>query len=85
MHLDFANQLNLVSTVTLIGTLVFTGPQVRADNRARREQAAVTVIETAVERELGPVLELLSEIPESASATMIDNLDQDTRRQIFLF
>ena len=55
MHLDFANLLNLVSTVTLIGTLVFTGPHVRAANRARREQAAVTVIETAVERELGRV------------------------------
>ena len=38
MHLDFANLLNLVSTVTLIGALVFTGVQVRAANRARREQ-----------------------------------------------
>src|ERR1700737_4932659 len=47
MHLDFASALNLVSTVTLIGALVFTGLQVRAANRARREQAAVTVIETA--------------------------------------
>ena len=47
MHLDFANALNLVSTVTLIGALVFTGLQVRAADRARREQAAVTVIETA--------------------------------------
>jgi hypothetical protein len=47
MHLDFANLLNLVSTVTLIGALIFTGLQVRAANRARRDQAAVTVIETA--------------------------------------
>ena len=47
MHLDFANALNVVSTITLIGALVFTGLQVRAANRARREQAAVTVIETA--------------------------------------
>src|SRR6202047_1059046 len=64
MHLDFASALNLVSTVTLIGALVFTGMQVRAANRARREQAAVTVIETAA---------------------LIENLDADTRRQIFLF
>jgi len=28
---------------------------------------------------------LLSEIPEGASATVIDNLDAETRRQIFLF
>jgi hypothetical protein len=86
MHLDFANLLNLVSTVTLIGALVFTGLQVRAANRARRDQAAVTVIETAALSENSArFLELLSEIPDAASATMIENLDADTRRQIFLF
>jgi hypothetical protein len=86
MHLDFANALNLVSTVTLIGALIFTGLQVRAANRARREQAAVTVIETAALSENSArFLELLSEIPEGASATVIDSLDAETRRQIFLF
>src|SRR5213078_4308426 len=86
MHFDFANVLSLVSTVTLIGALVFTGMQVRAANRARREQAAVTVIETAALSENSArFLELLSEIPDGASATVIENLDADTRRQIFLF
>ena len=86
MHLDFASALNLVSTVTLIGALVFTGLQVRAANRARRDQAAVTVIETAALSENSArFLELLSEIPEGASATVIESLDADTRRQIFLF
>lgn len=86
MHLDFANALNLVSTVTLIGALVFTGLQVRAANRARREQAAVTVIETAALSENSArFLELLSEIPDGASAAAIENLDAETRRQIFLF
>jgi len=47
MNFDLGNLLNLVSTVTLIGALVFTGLQVRAANRARREQMAVTVIQTA--------------------------------------
>ena len=47
MHLDFTNALNLVSTITLIKALVFTGLQVRAANRARLGQPAVTVIETA--------------------------------------
>ena len=85
MHLDFANLLNLVSTITLIGALVFTGLQVRAANRARREQAAVTVIETAALSENSArFLELLSEIPEGASAAVIENLDAETRRQIFL-
>jgi len=66
--------------------LVFTGLQVRAANRARREQMAVTVIETAALSENSArFLELLSEIPEGASATVIENLDAETRRQIFLF
>src|SRR5438552_14764624 len=86
MHLDFASALNLVSTITLIGALVFTGLQVRAANRARREQAAVTVIETAALSENSArFLELLSEIPEGASATVIERLDADMRRQSFLF
>jgi len=84
MHLDFTNALNLVSTITLIGALVFTGLQVRAANRARRDQAAVTVIETAALSENSArFLELLSEIPEGASATIIDNLDAETRRRFF--
>src|ERR1700682_3061870 len=86
MHFDFASALNIVSTITLIGALVFTGMQVRAANRARREQAAVTVIETAALSENSArFLELLSEIPDGVSATVIENLDADTRRQIFLF
>src|SRR2546421_12427936 len=86
MHFDFTSALNLVSTVTLIGALVFTGLQVHAANRARREQAAGTVIETAALSENSArFLELLSEIPEGASAAVIENLDADTRRQIFLF
>src|SRR5207237_10423807 len=83
MHFDFSSALNLVSTITLIGALVFTGLQVRAANRARREQSAVTVIETAALSENSArFLELLSEIPEGASAAVID---AETRRQIFLF
>lgn len=86
MHPDFANALNLVSTVTLIGAFVFTGLQVRAANRARREQAAVTVIETAALSENSArFLELLSEIPDNAPAATIENLDAETKRQIFLF
>src|SRR2546429_8314720 len=85
MHFDFANLLNLVSTITLIGALVFTGLQVRAANRARREQAAGTWIETAALSENSArFLELLSEIPEGASADAINNLYAETRCQIFL-
>src|SRR5947208_16641541 len=85
MHLDFANALNLVSTVTLIGALTFTGLAVRAANRARREQMAVTVIETAARSENSErFLAMLSEIPDGASADVIENLDTDTRHQLLL-
>ncbi len=86
MHLDFTNALNLVSTVTLIGALVFTGLQVRAANRARREQAAVTAIQTtALSENSARIMELLGEIPADAAASVINNLDADARRQIFQF
>jgi hypothetical protein len=84
MHLDFANALNLVSTITLIGALIFTGLQVRVANRARREQAAIAVIQTtALSENSARILELLAEIPEGASASEIDNLAAETSRQIF--
>jgi hypothetical protein len=47
MHLDLATTLNLISTLTLIGALIFTGLQLRASNRARRDQAAIAVIQSA--------------------------------------
>jgi hypothetical protein len=86
MHLDFASVLNLVSTVTLIGALIFTGLQVRAANRARREQLAVTVIQTAALSENSArILQLLGEIPEDAPASVFENFDAETMRQIFQF
>lgn len=86
MHFDFADALNLVSTITLIGAFVFTGLQVRAANRARREQAAVTVIQTtALSENSARILELLGNLPEDASAEVIEGLDAETRRQILQF
>jgi hypothetical protein len=86
MHLSFADILNLLSTITLIGALVFTGLQVRAADRARREQAAVTAIQTtALSENSARILELLGQIPENVSAAAIDSLDAEAKRQIFQF
>ena len=85
MHLDFADALNLVSTLTLIGAFIFTGMQVRLANSARRDQAAVALIQTALSENSARVLELFGEIPEGASAAVIDNLDAMTRREIIQF
>ena len=86
MHFEFTDALNLVSTVTLIGAFVFTGLQVRAANRARREQAAVTVIQTtALSENSARILDLLGNLPQDASADVIEGLDAETRRQILQF
>jgi hypothetical protein len=85
MHLSFADALNLISTLTLIGALVFTGMQVRAANSARRDQGAVAVIQTALSENSAHILELFGAIPEGASAAVIDNLDATTQREIIQF
>ncbi len=85
MHLNFADALNLISTLTLIGALVFTGMQVRAANSSRRDQAAVAVIQTALSENSARVLELFGEIPEGAAASVIENLDATTQREIIQF
>lgn len=86
MHFDLADALNLISAVTLIGALVFTGLQVRVANRTRREQAAVTVIQTtALSENSARIMELLVQIPQNASAVAIDDLDAEAKRQILQF
>jgi hypothetical protein len=86
LHLDFASTLNLVSTITLIVAVIFTGVQIRAANRARRERAAVTVIQTAALSENSArILQLLGELSDGASAEAIEGLDPETKRQILQF
>ena len=85
MHLDFANILNLVSTVTLIGALVFTALQVRQANRTRRDQAAITMLQTALSQNSALMLEMFAEIPENAPAAAINDYDQERRRAILEF
>ena len=85
MHLDFATALNLISAVTLIGALIFTGLQVREANRARRDQAAVTVLQTALSENSARMLDLFGEIPENAPAKLIDDLSQETKHAILEF
>lgn len=85
MHFDFATTLNLVSTLTLIGALAFTGLQVREANRARRDQAAIAVIQTALSENSAQALQLLSEVPEEAPASVIDGLEAKSKYVIMEF
>lgn len=85
MHLDFASILNLVSTVTLIGALVFTAMQVRQANQSRRDQAAITMLQTALSQNSALMLEMFAEIPENAPTETINDLDPERRRAILEF
>ena len=46
--MELATLLNALSTLALVGALIFAGLQVRSANRAREEQNAVKLIESAL-------------------------------------
>ena len=85
MHLELAAWLNLISTLAIVGALIFTGLQVRAANLARRDQAALEMIRTALSENSARALELFGQIPENASAAVIDEMPSQTKLDIFEF
>lgn len=68
MPLSFADLLNILSAITLVGALIFTALQVRQSSQARRDQAAITMLQTALSENSARVLELLGTIPEGSVA-----------------
>lgn len=85
MNLDFPSLLNLISTVVLVAALVFTALQVREANRARRDQAAITVLQTALSQNSVLMLEMFAVIPENAPAATIEDFAQERQRAILEF
>lgn len=85
MHLNFADLLNLLSVVTLVGALVFTALQVRQASEGRRDQAAIAMLQTALSENSAWVLELLGTIPEGSSARTIEELDITSKRAVIEF
>jgi hypothetical protein len=82
-HLDLASILNLVSTVAIVGALVFTALQVRAANKARRDQAAVVIIQTTQDSDWTAALNLISKLPDNASAEYIREQGEAMERALF--
>ena len=66
-HLDLSSILNLVSTVAVVGALIFTALQVRAANISRRDQAAITLIQTTQNSSWTEGLKVLFTLPENAT------------------
>jgi hypothetical protein len=65
--LDLPSILNLVSTAAIVGALIFTALQVRAANCARRDQAAVALIETTQNSSWTEALSLVFQLPQNAT------------------
>src|SRR4029453_16833970 len=85
MHLDLTAGLNLISTLAIVGALIFTGLQVRAANLARRDQAALEMIRTALSENSARGLELFGQIPDNAPAQVINELPPQMKLDIFEF
>ena len=67
-HLDLSSILNFISTAAVVGALIFTALQVRAANHSRRDQAAITLIQTTQNASWTESLALLFTLPENATA-----------------
>ena len=85
MHLDLPAALNLISTLAIVGALIFTGMQVRAANMARRDQAALELIRTALSENSARGLDLFRTIPENAPGSVIDDMSAQSKLDIFEF
>jgi hypothetical protein len=85
VHLDLAVWLNLISTLAIVGALIFTGLQVRAANQSRKDQAALEMIRTALSENSARGIELFGIIPENAPPNLIEDMPAQTRLHIFEF
>ena len=82
-HLDLASALNLISTVAIVGALIFTGLQVRAANRARQEQAAIVVIQTTQNENWTRALGAISTLPQNATLEEISQRGATVEQALF--
>src|ERR1051326_7871814 len=82
-HLDLASILNLVSTPAMLRALVVTALQVRAANQARRDQAAVVIIQTTQDSNWTAALNLVSTLPDHATAEYIREKGEQMERALF--
>jgi hypothetical protein len=85
MHLDFGVWLNLISTAAIVAALIFTALQVRQGNVKRRDQAAVTLIQTVQSEGWTRMLELIGKLPEGARVTDVEAAGPDVQRAIIDF
>jgi hypothetical protein len=64
--------LSLISTIAIVMALVFAGVQVREANRARRDQAAVALLQSAQGDSWTHSMDTISRIPAGLDAEDVD-------------
>jgi hypothetical protein len=70
--LHLADALNIVSTLALIGALIFAGIQIRLSNRTRAEQAALTIVEAVQDEGWSHSLSVVIHLPDGVTPEQID-------------
>ena len=71
-YLDLQSWLDLISTVAIVLALVFTGVQVREANRARRDQSAVALMQSAQGDSWTLSMNTISQLPAGLDAGQVD-------------
>lgn len=85
MHLDLAVWLNLISTLAIVGALIFTAVQVRQGNIKRRDLAAITLIQTTQSEGWTRTLDLVRRLPENATPDDVERMGKETLRAMIDF
>jgi hypothetical protein len=80
--MELATLLNIVSTLALVGALIFAGLQIRAGNRVRDEQATIKLIEAALGAVLAQPATLLADVSSTVSSADVVNVSPETLRAI---
>lgn len=70
--LDLQTWLSLISTVAIVLALVFAGVQVREANQARRDQAAVALLQSAQGDSWTRAMNSIAQLPANATAEQVD-------------
>src|SRR5437773_665169 len=82
-HLDLASVLNVISTIAIVGALIFTALQVRAANQTRQDQAAIAVIQTTQNENWTRALRLIFSLPRDAGLDQIIESGPDAEQALF--
>ena len=83
--LDLSSTLNLISTVAIVGALIFTALQVRQANLKRGDQAAITLVQTTQSERWTDALNQIDKLPENAQLSDIEQMGPEMERCLMDF